>query len=102
MNRLRGIWARQPFDNRNRAFRTLQHTSTAGNAPAAVHHSIFLSITFDVFVEAEEPSDCYMIAASAFGEITPSPANRFSILETTSLAVPRCRAICSWVIVISI
>ena len=41
------------------------------------------SITFDVFVEAEEPSDCYMIAASAFGEIGARvPAAKIYALET--------------------
>ncbi len=41
------------------------------------------SITFDVFVEAEEPSDCFMIAASAFGEISARvPAAKIYALET--------------------
>ncbi len=41
------------------------------------------SITFDVFVEAEVPSDCYMIAASAFGEISARvPAAKIYALET--------------------
>ncbi len=41
------------------------------------------SITFDVFVEAEVPSVCYMIAASAFGEISERvPAAKIYALET--------------------
>lgn len=30
---------------------------------------VLQSITFDVYMEAEEPSDCYMISAAVFGEI---------------------------------
>lgn len=41
------------------------------------------SITFDVFVEAEVPSDCYMITASAFGEVSERvPAVKIYALET--------------------
>ncbi len=41
------------------------------------------SITFDVFVEAEIPSECYMIAASAFSEVSARvPAARIYALET--------------------
>ena len=42
------------------------------------------SITFDVFVDAELPSDCYRISAAAFGDIVERiPAVKIFALETT-------------------
>lgn len=44
---------------------------------------VLQSITFDVYVEAEEPSDCYMISASAFGTISEKvPMVKIFALET--------------------
>lgn len=44
---------------------------------------VLQSITFDVYVEAEEPSDCYMISASAFGVISEKvPTVKIFALET--------------------
>lgn len=44
---------------------------------------VLQSITFDVYVEAEEPSDCYMISASAFGTISEKvPTVKIFALET--------------------
>lgn len=44
---------------------------------------VLQSITFDVYVEAEEPSDCYMISASAFGAISEKvPTVKIFALET--------------------
>lgn len=31
---------------------------------------VLQSITFDVYIDAEEPSDCYMISASAFSAVS--------------------------------
>ena len=42
------------------------------------------SITFDVFVDAELPCDCYRISASAFGDVVERiPAVKIFALETT-------------------
>ena len=42
------------------------------------------SITFEVFVDAELPSDCYRISASAFGDVVERiPAVKIFALETT-------------------
>lgn len=44
---------------------------------------VLQSITFEVYVEAEMPSDCYMISASAFSEISEKvPAVKIYALET--------------------
>ena len=44
---------------------------------------VLQSITFDVYVEAEEPSDCYMISASALGAISEKvPTVKIFALET--------------------
>lgn len=44
---------------------------------------VLQSITFDVYVEAEVPSDCYLINAAAFGEISQRvPAVKIYALET--------------------
>ena len=44
---------------------------------------VLQSITFDVFIDAEEPSDCYMIGAAAFHMISEKiPAVKIFALET--------------------
>ena len=44
---------------------------------------VLQSITFDVYVEAEEPSDCYMISSGAFGAVSERvPAVKIFALET--------------------
>lgn len=44
---------------------------------------VLQSITFDVYVDAEAPSDCYMISAAAFGMISEKvPAVKIFALET--------------------
>ena len=55
---------------------------------------VIQSITFDVFIDAELPSDCYRISASAFGEVCERvPAVKIFGLET---AVERFSAV-MWV-----
>lgn len=45
---------------------------------------ILQSITFDVYLDAEEPSECYMISAPAFQSISEkNPAVKIYALETT-------------------
>lgn len=44
---------------------------------------VLQSITFDVYVEAEEPSDCYAISGAAFGAVSQRvPAVKIHALET--------------------
>ena len=44
---------------------------------------VLQSITFDVYVDAEEPSECYMISASAFSSVSEKvPAVKIYALET--------------------
>ena len=43
---------------------------------------VLQSITFDVYIDAEQPSECYMIDASAFGEVSERyPAVKIYALE---------------------
>ena len=45
---------------------------------------VIQSITFDVYLDAELPSECYMIGASAFGEVTErNPSMKIFALEKT-------------------
>lgn len=45
---------------------------------------VIQSITFDVYLDAELPSECYMIVASAFGEVTErNPTMKIFALEKT-------------------
>ena len=45
---------------------------------------VIQSITFDVYLDAELPSECYMIGASAFGEVTErNPTMKIFALEKT-------------------
>ncbi|MBQ3182442.1 MAG: Crp/Fnr family transcriptional regulator [Clostridia bacterium] len=45
---------------------------------------VIQSITFDVYLDAELPSECYMINASAFGEVTErNPTMKIFALEKT-------------------
>lgn len=44
---------------------------------------VLQSITFDVYVDAEEPSECYMISAAAFSKISEkNPAVKIYAMET--------------------
>ena len=44
---------------------------------------VLQSITFDVYIDAEVPSDCYMISAAAFGMVSEKvPAVKIFALET--------------------
>ena len=45
---------------------------------------VIQSITFDVYLDAELPSECYMIGASAFAEVTErNPTMKIFALEKT-------------------
>lgn len=44
---------------------------------------VLQSVTFDVYVDAEEPTDCYRIAAAAFGDIS----NRYLEVKNYALEV---------------
>ena len=44
---------------------------------------VLQSITFDVYIDAEMPSDCYMISGAAFGAVSERvPAVKIYALET--------------------
>ncbi len=44
---------------------------------------VIQSITFDVYIDAEQPSDCYRIGAAAFGDVSERiPAVKIFALET--------------------
>jgi CRP/FNR family transcriptional regulator len=56
----------------------------AGDVCMLAASCVLGSITFDVFVDAELPSDCYRIGASAFGDVVERiPAVKIFALETT-------------------
>jgi CRP/FNR family transcriptional regulator len=56
----------------------------AGDVCMLAASCVLGSITFDVFVDAELPSDCYRIGASAFGDVVERiPSVKIFALETT-------------------
>lgn len=55
----------------------------AGDVCMLAASCVIQSITFDVFIDAEIPSDCYRVSAAVFGELTERvPAVKIFGLET--------------------